>query len=62
MLFTTFALYWFGGDTTKDFSFALLVGFFAGCYSSIFIASPIWVVLRNFSEKRRRAGSAAAAK
>ena len=62
VLFTTFALYWFGGDTTKDFSFALLVGFFAGCYSSIFIASPIWVVLRNFSEKRRRAGSAAAAK
>ena len=62
VLFTTFALYWFGGDTTKDFSFALLVGFFAGCYSSIFIASPIWVALRNFSEKRRRAGSAAAAK
>lgn len=62
VLFTTFALYWFGGDTTKDFSFALLVGFFAGCYSSIFIASPIWVVLRNFSEKRRRADSAPAAK
>ena len=47
VLFTTFALYFFGGDTTKDFSFALLVGFFSGSYSSIFIASPLWVVLKN---------------
>lgn len=47
VLFTTFALYLFGGDTTKDFSFALLVGFFSGSYSSIFIASPLWVVLKN---------------
>ena len=37
VLFTTFALYFFGGDTTKDFSFALLIGFFSGSYSSIFI-------------------------
>ena len=49
-LFTTFALYFFGGDTTKDFAFALLIGFFSGCYSSIFIASPMWVLLRNMFE------------
>ena len=54
VLFTTFALYWFGGDTTKDFSFALLVGFLSGCYSSIFIASPLWVTLRTLGEKRKR--------
>ena len=47
VLFTTFALYFFGGDTTNDFSFALLIGFFSGSYSSIFIASPLWVVLKN---------------
>ena len=47
VLFTTFALYFFGGDATKDFSFALLIGFFSGSYSSIFIASPLWVVLKN---------------
>lgn len=52
VLFTTFALYFFGGDTTKDFSFALLVGFASGCYSSIFIASPLWVTLRNMSESK----------
>lgn len=43
VLFATAALYWFGGDTTKNFSLALLIGFICGCYSSIFIASPIWV-------------------
>jgi len=53
VLFTTFALYWFGGDTTKDFSFALLVGFFSGCYSSIFVASPLWVTLRNWNEAKK---------
>lgn len=47
VLFTTFALYFFGGDTTKDFSFALIVGFASGSYSSIFIASPLWVLMRE---------------
>lgn len=31
----------FGGETLKDFAFALLVGLASGAYSSIFIASPI---------------------
>ena len=55
VLFTTFALYFFGGETTKDFAFALLVGFGVGCYSSIFIASPLWIVFRSWSEKRHAA-------
>ncbi|WP_308546080.1 protein translocase subunit SecF [uncultured Selenomonas sp.] len=60
VLFTTFALYFFGGETTKDFAFALLVGFGVGCYSSIFIASPLWIVFRGWSEKRHAAKVAAA--
>lgn len=55
VLFTTFALYFFGGDTTKDFSFALLIGFFCGAYTSIFIASPLWVTFRNFADRRKLA-------
>jgi protein-export membrane protein, secD/secF family len=51
VLFTTFALYWFGGETTKDFAFALLVGFASGCYSSIFIASQLWIELRSRMER-----------
>ena len=53
VLFATFALYFFGGDTTKDFAFALLIGFFCGAYTSIFIASPLWVTFRRYSDKNR---------
>ena len=31
----------FGGETLKDFAFALLVGIVSGAYSSIFIAAPV---------------------
>ena len=55
VLFVTFALYFFGGDTTKDFAFALLIGFFCGAYTSIFIASPLWVTFRRYSDKKRLA-------
>jgi SecD/SecF fusion protein len=35
------ALLILGGDTLKDFAFALLVGTISGTYSSIFIAAPV---------------------
>ncbi len=41
------ALYFFGGETLKDFAFALLVGIGAGAYSSIFIAAPLAAVLKE---------------
>jgi preprotein translocase subunit SecF len=41
------ALLLFGGETLKDFAFALFVGIAAGTYSSIFFASPILAVLKE---------------
>jgi len=41
------ALYFFGGDTLKDFAFALLVGIGFGSYSSIFLAAPLVAVLKE---------------
>lgn len=38
------AVYFFGGETVKDFALALIVGIATGAYSSIFIASPLLVV------------------
>src|SRR3954469_13909333 len=35
------ALFFFGGDTLKDFAFALIVGTVSGAYSSVFIAAPV---------------------
>jgi len=37
----------FGGDTLKDFAFALFLGVLLGGYSSIFIASPILAVWKD---------------
>lgn len=33
--------------TVREFAFPLIVGIISGTYSSIFIASPIWVMLKN---------------
>lgn len=47
VLFTLAALYLFGGESTKDFVLALLIGIASGTYSSIFNASQVIVVWEN---------------
>jgi SecD/SecF fusion protein len=42
------ALMLFGGETLRDFAFALLIGIASGTYSSIFIATP---VLQHWKER-----------
>jgi len=37
------AIYFFGGESIKYFALALILGFFFGAYSSIFVASPLLV-------------------
>ncbi len=37
------ALFLFGGETLRDFAFALLIGTLSGTYSSVFIAGPLLV-------------------
>jgi len=39
------AIFIFGGETIKGFSFALLIGIVIGTYSSICIATPIVIDL-----------------
>jgi SecD/SecF fusion protein len=41
------SLFIFGGDTLKDFAFALLVGIASGAYSSIFVAAPLLAVFKE---------------
>ncbi|MEO6950016.1 MAG: hypothetical protein ABI123_10340, partial [Ginsengibacter sp.] len=38
---TLLALFIFGGEVTRGFSFAMLIGVVAGTYSSIFVAAPV---------------------
>jgi preprotein translocase subunit SecF len=60
VLITLLALYFFGGDTLKNFAFALLVGVTSGAYSSIFIASPLLVLWKNWDNRKREIVRAAA--
>jgi SecD/SecF fusion protein len=57
------SLYFFGGDTLKDFAFALLVGIGAGSYSSIFLAAPLLAMLKDrepdFARRRDDLGALA---
>lgn len=53
VIFVLLALLFLGGETTKYFALALLVGVVAGCYSSIFVASPLWHDLRGESGKAK---------
>jgi len=47
VLLAAASLFFFGGEVIHDFSFALLVGVLVGTYSSVFVASPIVVLLEN---------------
>lgn len=46
VVFCLVALLVFGGATIKMFVIAMLIGVISGCYSSIFVASPIWYDLK----------------
>ncbi|MGI5849168.1 MAG: protein translocase subunit SecF [Christensenellales bacterium] len=51
-LITILAVYIFGVPSIKDFSLPIIVGLICGTYSSIFIASPIWVALMRIKYKK----------
>lgn len=46
-LFAIISIFLFGGETIHNFSFAMLVGFASGAYTSIFLAGPMWLFLKN---------------
>ncbi|KUO50633.1 MAG: preprotein translocase subunit SecF [Desulfitibacter sp. BRH_c19] len=51
------ALLIFGGDTTRVFALAMVIGFTSGTYSSLCIASPVWLELKTrwfVNDKRKK--------
>jgi len=58
VLLVVLPLFLFGGEVINTFAFVLLVGLFIGCYSTVFIASPValWISrLLGARRERRRA-------
>jgi SecD/SecF fusion protein len=47
------SIYLLGGEALRGFSFALLVGFVTGTYSSIYIASPLVLLFERPHKKKR---------
>jgi preprotein translocase subunit SecF len=58
-LITLGALYIFGGETTKDFVLAMIVGIAIGTYSSIFFASTLLDWWRERKEKQAKSSGVA---
>lgn len=56
-LFTIVAVYVFV-PSIRDLSFPLIIGILVGCYSSIFIASPVWVILKSKNKKTTKKANA----
>jgi preprotein translocase subunit SecF len=50
-MLSLFAIFFFGGETLKNFALALIIGFTAGAYSSIFIASTLLTWWRETTGK-----------
>jgi len=46
-----FALFFFGGETLRDFAFAMAVGLLAAAYSTIGLASPLYAVWKEREPK-----------
>ena len=44
-------LFFFGGETLKDFAFALMVGMLSGAYSSVGVASPVYAMWKEREPK-----------
>lgn len=57
-LFTITALYFLGVSAVKELALPLIIGIISGSYSSIFIASPIWILLKKNSKAKKELAKA----
>ena len=53
VVLTLVALILFGGEAIRPFTFALLIGVVAGTYSSIFVATPLFLDWHLFDDRRK---------
>lgn len=53
VLLVLVAIFLFGGDTIRGFTFALILGVISGTYSTVFIATPLAYDVRRWVDKRK---------
>lgn len=54
-LLAVLSIFLLGGGLIRDFAFAMCIGVVVGTYSSVFIASPFFLLLHEVFEKRKAA-------
>ena len=59
VLIALLSVFILGGESTRMFSLAMLIGVFCGAYSSIFIASQVLLEIKTHMKKNRRKGGKA---
>lgn len=52
-LMTSLSIFLFGGGLIRDFAFAMVIGVIVGTFSSIFVASPVFIWLHHRFEDRK---------
>lgn len=60
-LLPVLCLLFFGGETLKDFAFALLVGIILGAYSTFFVSGPVLTLLKEREPRYKKLKAAARA-
>lgn len=60
VLIASFFLLVFGSESIRLFSLAMTLGLISGAYSSVLIASPLWIILKNKSLNKKPIGPQAA--
>jgi preprotein translocase SecF subunit len=53
-LFVVVCLFIFGGEVIRDFAFTLLVGIIVGTYSSVFVASPLLLMMKRSGQSVKK--------
>lgn len=52
VILSLLVLYFVGGESTQNFTLALLIGIIAGTYSSVFIGSPLLVTIEKWQSRK----------
>ena len=55
-LLALIVLYFVGGESTHEFSLALIIGITAGTYSSVFLGSPLLVTVEKWQNRKMNKG------
>ena len=49
----------FGLSSLRSFAIPMALGLVSGCFSSLFVSAPLWVIWKNYADKKNPSGKKA---